>query len=463
VAKYFDLQYESLSKMRRYALSVLFAIGTIVRGAAMAQFTTEINVPPDTVPESVGSNTQVNIFNGAMLAGGFNAGAPDNTSTNIEVNISGGSVGDSLRSYKGSTVNVNGGRVGFNLFVSGGRANISNGTVLGLQALNGGSVYISGGVVGSASMAREGSIFEISGGRLGSRFQALSESRVNMRGGSIDSNFQALTGSAVRIFGGNFRLDGSPVSGLDVIGNALPFDFMGNFSLLSGTFADGTPFAFGPRTFDEVHDSFATGSLTLERAVLPPIGAPVIMAATDPVPNGIREGQRLMVGPGSTVTIALKAGWGSTIEVNTGGRIDNVVEAVGATIDVLGGSVNQINAMVETTINLKGGSVREIHALKDSSVNIFGKQFTLNGLPISGLIPGQPLTITTRFGLLEGTLSDGSAIQISLGSRDPPYKIAANANLRLVLVPEPTDPLICLISLALLRAATRSRLPVHRT
>jgi hypothetical protein len=47
----------------------------------------------------------------------------------------------------------------------------------------------------------------------------------------------------VRILGNEFQLDGMPIDGLDIIGNALPINIPAG-AVFSGVLANGQPFAF---------------------------------------------------------------------------------------------------------------------------------------------------------------------------------------------------------------------------
>ena len=56
-------------------------------------------------------------------------------------------------------------------------------------------------------------------------------------------SFNANSGSTVTISGGEFRLDGLLIDGLGTVGNAVAVNIRVG-ALLSGTMADGIPFAF---------------------------------------------------------------------------------------------------------------------------------------------------------------------------------------------------------------------------
>jgi hypothetical protein len=105
----------------------------LLPAALYAQFTTIINVPPDIAPNSIGQNTQLNLFDGGSIGDNFNAGASDGTSTNVEVNIAGGTVSTGLDAWGGSTVNISGGRVLSDFKAQfGSTVNFTGGTIVSL-------------------------------------------------------------------------------------------------------------------------------------------------------------------------------------------------------------------------------------------------------------------------------------------------------------------------------------------
>lgn len=137
-------------------------------------FTTVLNIPPDPDigdNQSIGSDTQLNLADGGAIGTSFDAGSFLGTSTNIEVNIDGGTVGDLFAAYSGSTVHIEGGVVG-----------------AGFRAM-GASVAVSGGSVGE-----------------GGEFHVLNGSTLEVTGGTFDGTLSAL-GSNVAISSGDFRAD----------------------------------------------------------------------------------------------------------------------------------------------------------------------------------------------------------------------------------------------------------------
>ena len=109
--------------MRSTLLAITVVVVSFLARDASAQFTTILNIPPDPDignDQGIGSDTQLNLFDGGTIGVRFDAGALDGTSTNIEVNISGGLVGDGFRAFDGSTVNISGGGVGIDFDANSG-------------------------------------------------------------------------------------------------------------------------------------------------------------------------------------------------------------------------------------------------------------------------------------------------------------------------------------------------------
>ncbi|MFV1967916.1 MAG: PEP-CTERM sorting domain-containing protein [Pirellulaceae bacterium] len=368
---------------------------------ALGQFTTVINVPPNVAPGSISSDTQLNVSDGGVLPDFFDAGTLDGFSTNVEVNILGGAVGKDFDAAPGSAVNISGGSVDWSFNANGGSA-------------------------------------------------------VTISGGTIGDDFSAKSGSAVTISGGEFRSNGVPIDGLENEGDTVSFN-VPSYSFLSGTLADGTPFAFS-RLDRASRDSFASDVLTLETATLPPVGPALITASTDRVPFGIRQGQRLRVDSGGVVPDSFNAGRGSTVVVEVGGRVGRNFEAVDAQVNISGGSVGALfdafsgstvtisggsvgvlfDAFSGSTVNISGGSVggrftaytgstvrisggafgEVFKADSNSAVTISGGEFFVNGVPVGGLeSEGDTVSLDVPVGaLLTGTLADGTPLAFFHGS-----------------------------------------------
>ena len=356
-----------------------------------AQFDTVINVPPDSAPESIGSNTQFNLRDNGVLPFGFAVGARDEASVNAELNIIGGETADFL-AYHGSTVNISGGTVGEFIKGDGGfyiydgsTVNISGGSInQTLSAFDGSTVNVSGGAMNGWTLSY-GATLNISAGSMFA-LEAIDASKVTITGGTFerpsfyDESDVTISGGAfgptrsearITIRGGDFHFNSVPIAGLDDVGNTVPIDMasLGTDAVLSGTLVDGTPFAFS-----NDDDNLSSSLITLEAAALPPNGAALVVASSDRLGQGIRRGQTLRVDDGSVVAERFNAGRGSNTNVESGGSIGNGFEAIGAEVNVLGGSIGSgFNAFDGSVVNISAGSVGpSLRVSHGSTANITG-------------------------------------------------------------------------------------------
>jgi hypothetical protein len=148
--------------------------------------------------------------------------------------------------------------------------------------------------------------------------------------------------------------------------------------VLSGTFADGTPFNFARLTVPDLNlqyqlDEIPTGSLVLHRMDPPAPGPFFITASIDSIPPGIRHAQTLVADAGAVVPALLQAGRGSTINIE-GGTVGRYLEAVGATINMSAGLIDDyFHAYDGTIINVSGGTIDYTSLLHhDCVMNVSG-------------------------------------------------------------------------------------------
>lgn len=386
------------------AVFLLIVAGSPALGQSdPGNFATVINVPPTPAPTGIGSNTQLNLYAGGALGNSFGAGNSliSNPSTNVEVNIYGGTVGESFRANSNSVVNILGGTVGQYMRLIRSQVNLRGGTMLNetyveldsLMSISGGTagyviadnngqiavsggyvdqvqagtngtnakgtVTVTGGMVGTAR-AEQG-VFNVSGGDITSGLYAEQQSQLSISGGNVgylqllDNSKLTLSGGtterlnmvsgSARIRGSEFRIDGVLIDGLDSVGMS-KFVTPPQGASLTGVLQDGTPFLFSKND----DDNFYSFGFTLEATATPTIGPANITAGADPVPLGIRDGQTLVVGSGATLARNFNAGRGSTVNIQAGGSVGDNFEAVHATVTTSGGNFGMMFGAFDGTV-----------------------------------------------------------------------------------------------------------------
>lgn len=335
---------------------------------ANAQFTTIINVPSDTAPSEIGSNTQLNLSTGGSLATWFTAGASDGTSTNIEVNISGGNTDRYFNAYNGSIINLTAGSIGHSSSAhEGSTFNILGGYVGRFFRADAGShVNIHAGVIEMDFMALPHSIVNIDGSVFERDLEASANSTVTIRGGDLPV-LRAQADSRINLHGGEFFLDGVVIPGLANIGDTAEIDVPAG-SRLTMTLADGSV-----RTFGQVHgDAISPNTIKLIRSNLP--SSPhTLNVPTDPAPQGLRPGQTLNLSDGGRLKAKFTA-INATMNIN-GGYVDsNLIADAGSIININGGLVaGNFNALSGSTVNISSGRVTSyFRAESGSTVNLIG-------------------------------------------------------------------------------------------
>jgi len=467
----------STSDSDRFAVDTLTLAATELPSMGLEVIT----LPSDPAPSGVRSGQTIVIADGGAVGNNFNAAwgssviitggqVGDNFETvGAEVTITGGSVGRGFDAFLGSVVNISGGNIisrfdansgsvvnisgdavvgGLNA-LTGSVVNISGGTVSGSVHANGAEVNISGGTTGFFFQAQD-SVVSISGGSVGDSFRAEKGTQVSISGGSVGDRFTSFSGSQVDISGGEFRVDGSPLTGLNILESVLPYN-LPKGSVLTGTLTDGTPFAF----FNGDTDRFVDGTLTLTATALPPIGPSTIVVPSEPAPLGIRTGQTLVLVDGGTVGDNFNAGMGSKVVV-TGGQVGRNFEAVGAQVIISGGTIgDEFDAFLDSEVSISGGTFgdgftafrggsvvnitggefgwrfqagagsvvnisggtfdRLFRTSLGSLVNISGGEFRLDGVPVSGfesLVDGQAVNLN-KGSVLSGVLANGTPFAFS--------------------------------------------------
>lgn len=280
-----------------------------------AQFSTVYNVPPDVAPSVLSFNTQLNLFDGGVIGDTVGGGES-------ELNVFGGWVANNSV-IRNVDLNIYDGVVGDNV------------TIVSIP-----SVLIAGGVIGS-SFHSDFSSVTVTGGTFGDGFR---------------SNAMPL------LIGSDFRVDGVLVNGLENIGDEQ--SVFVNGEVLSGTFFDGTPFAF--------QSNIDLRRVRLRKSDLPlPIPFQAVSAAASAI-FGVRDGETLLVD--AALGKHFNAGRGSQVDVVDGGSIGENFEAVSAVVSITGGTIGEgFQAFGDSTVEISGGSIgARFEALGGSTVEISG-------------------------------------------------------------------------------------------
>jgi hypothetical protein len=365
--------------VRDLALSSLFGlfVATTICTAVTSSGQTVINVPPQTAPSLIDSNTTVNLLDGGTIVTSpvpsyFSVGNPDGMTQNAELNIEGGeffAVASGMRVYQGGTLNVRAGELvgdvtlfaGADAHVEGGwlRAHVSIDTP-DLHVEPQSNLLITGGVVDSAVRVR--GTAEVTSGSI-HRLRTRDAGSLELAGGAFGSigHESGALGSAT-LSGGDFRLNGVPIAGLGTDGSVVQFDIPAG-SLLSGVLADGSPFL--------IPGGLPDGFLTLQTVVIPPTGPALIQAATDPLPYGIRAGQTLIVDNGSVVAKRFTAGAGSVVSVLASSSVDDDFKTFQASVGIAGGHLTRLDAY-DSEIELTSGRIHDSDLYQSSKLVMTG-------------------------------------------------------------------------------------------
>lgn len=356
------------------------ANGTLtLKHVAVAAAQPVVNVPSEPAPLGIRAGQQLNLASGGALGDNFSAGrgstlqvAGGSIGKNLEavgavVHMTGGAIGTGADVVNGAQVNMTGGSIGTSLAVyAGGVANIGGGSVGSINVSNNGTLSITGGVVGAPTF---GSVIGIASG-----------GQANLSGGAIGA-INASTGSQLKIYASDFRLDGVPISGLDIVGQSKSYNpnvdqVTGKYAVLTGVYADGTPFSIqhgGSSYISWMEDAIASGAVTLIRSQTPPVRATLYNVPSDVAPLGVGQGETLNLAAGGTLGDHFNAGYGSAVNI-TGGTVGTDFEAAFSTVNISGGTFGpHMDAHTGSVFNITGGYFgRNFEAHSGSVVNLRG-------------------------------------------------------------------------------------------
>ena len=407
--------------MNRLRFAVLTALAgcSFLSNLASAQTLPSgvINVPPTSVGsgESIGSNTTLNVLDGGRVRYGFEAGVGDGPTTNVVVNISGGTVFGGFNAYDQTLVNITGGQTNSNLTAHDfSEVNVSGGQVGQLNARDNSVLNLSGGTLVGVT-ATDSSTVEIMGGSI-EKIGSYDTSTTLLRGGVVGQWRARESDNTTVVFsGGEYELNGEPYLGSSIT--------LSQGDVFAGILQDGSPFIFSPFTYDMIVN------VTLAEAPLPAIDTtPMVVDGASPSsPTGLRTGQVLALRDGGELGAYFRA-IDATLNIE-GGVASHSVEALRSEVNVAGGAVgdnfhayedsvvtvvagdvgDRFGAFAGSRVILMGGTVgREFRALQGSATTLLGGDFELNGQPYL------ESTVTLADGeTLTGTFADGSPFLFS--------------------------------------------------
>lgn len=387
-------RYKSSYSRGTLILTLFFAAATLVMENAAAQpFTTVFNLPGDMPPDSLDSDTQLNVLDQGFLeivSEVFHVGNPDGSSTNVELNLADGGriltrgfLSD-LRVHAGSRLNITGGDYQADLGAQAGSfVEISGGLIAGdrvtfdprdLVAREGSQLLITGGEVLSDLNASDGSTVEITGG--GINLLEVREGATVTQSGGIVNRVNTRDNGSFTLQGGEFRRNGLPISGLGSVGDSGQIQLpLASGEILSGTLADGTPFYFSePLNGLEL----SRGTINLETVAIPASVPNVFRASDGVIPQGFRAGQTLIVDEDLGFS-QVAAGPGSRVEFVAGGSLTRF-KANGASVEVSGGMPQNTQRerfeLVDTDVQMTDGVLSRPTFNFGSELNMLGGEIS---------------------------------------------------------------------------------------
>ena len=190
----------------RFGTQVFALFLVLVCTPVMGQFDTVHNIPPDEVPLTISSDTQINVFENGVI--NFGPKLEGFVSQNIEFNFFGGEVGNDV-SLETNRINVLGGTFGNQCTIESTQANIENGT-FGDNLFLGARSLVSMGVILGGQF---GNGMEIQGGFVitGGMFNDVTH--VPIIGSSFSNEIELQGGVATSLADGRWRMTGGTVVG----------------------------------------------------------------------------------------------------------------------------------------------------------------------------------------------------------------------------------------------------------
>lgn len=350
--------------------SLLAVLGVCTYFANTLLGQTIINVPPDILnTQTIGSGVELNVLPGGNVA---------------------------FITVDGGTVNVRGGEIDrFWAVNQGGSLTLQSGKVRNVEQLGitPANLRVEGGVLGELNNLNpilwRGN-FTQTGGRIETRilldqsFAFGSVSRAELSGGSLTSFSRSPFGTTeVILSGADFRINGQPVNGLESVGDEVDLSgtdvgysspFQQEPIVVTGTFSDGTPFAFanGFFTNDSLWGTSGAFSVTFRQTAVPPVPVPNIEISAPSDLLGIRNGQTARVVEGGVLPELFQVGRGATLQMD-GGTSGEQLEVAAARVELLSGTIgNNYSAYHDSTTIIRGGELGNGATFQRGDLEVYG-------------------------------------------------------------------------------------------
>lgn len=246
----------------------------------------------------------------------------------------------------GSTLNLQGGELGNLRAQPGSTSNISGGSLFDAFADERSSVNVSSGKISNMYVSGE---TQISGGVFERLRVTGSFANARISGGVFNQELRVDANGSLTLEGTDFRINGMPVAGLSNVADETQV-LIPDFSVLSGVFADGSPFAFVNGNFDRF-----TQSIKLVQSQAAPAGPDLVVIPTDTAPNGARGGQTIVLKEGGVLPRGFTAVNGSIVRIE-GGLVEGGFDAVGASVQVTGGVLETTRIFAGTAMSIGGSA-----------------------------------------------------------------------------------------------------------
>ncbi|MEM8945640.1 MAG: hypothetical protein AAGD11_10695 [Planctomycetota bacterium] len=438
--------------------------------------TTPIVASREIVPLGIREGQALIVDNGASVADYFTAARGSRVEVleggNIgslfkavgsDVTVNGGTIGAGFKIYDGSTVNLNSGSLQGHAIAYAGSTVYVRGGYVGrtFQSLHGSKVYVSGGNISDMRLRESETV--ISGGIV--EFLGHRDSGLTISGGVIGHTLNLDVRSQVTLQGNDFLINGLPLDEFDDGRKSASFAVPPD-AIISGTLADGTPFAYYSL---DANTKSRTGrrdsvELTLQKVDLPPIGPLLLSSSSGGSPLGIRQGQRLHADAGTEIPANFRAGRGSSLVIEPGATVGSDLQVVNSFVDASGAAIgdgfqayNASHVIMKNTdlgdkavidgssVSIEGGSVRyNLKARRGSTVSIVdasvgeGLQVSDSEVNISGGSIGPSFSLfSSTLNVSEGTvgesigLYDGSTATISGGEFRRSFSVYEDSKLNI--------------------------------